>query len=130
MFEVKFMNIKKIKTTGILLIIGLSTLMMLAVSAIAEDIEEQRINPDEEIVIAPAPEEITDEQPVEEQITEPWIPDYDPNEFIGITTQEDGSKSIENSKDENIDSASYQVFGAIAGFVFVAGLLIVHKREK
>ena len=124
------MNVKKMKTTGLLLTIGLSTLMMLAVSAIAEDIEEQRINPDEDIVIAPAPEEITDEQPADEKITEPWTPDYDPNEFIGITTQEDGSKSIDNSKDENIDSASFQVFGALAGFGLIFGLLILHKGKK
>ena len=124
------MRTKKIKTTGIFLIVGLSTIVMLTVLAFAEDIEEQMVNPDEDIVIAPASEEITNDLPIEDQVTEPWVPDYDPKECIGIITPEDGRKSIENSKDEKINSAGLNVFGAMPCFVFVAGLLIVHKRKK
>lgn len=76
--------------------------MIHAASVIAEDIDEQRVDPDEDIVIAPAPEGIPNELPIEEPITEPWIPDYNPNECIGITIQEDERKSIDNSEDEKI----------------------------
>jgi len=112
------------------MIVALNTLIILTTIGLAEEVEEQRVITDENIVIAPAPEGIDDEIQNEEQVVQPWTPDYDLDECIGITTQEDGRKSVENNKDEIINSAGIPIFGAIAGFVLVAGLLIIHKRKK
>jgi len=112
------------------MIVALNTLIILTTIALAEELEEQRVIPDEDIVIAPSTEGIDDDIQNEEQVIQPWVPDYDPNECIGVVTQEDGRKSVENNEDEIINSAGIPIFGAIACFVLVAGLLIVHKKKK
>lgn len=115
------MKTKKMKTTGLLLLVALSVLMMVSVSAAAEDVEERTV---------PVSEQIDDELPNEEPDTEPWVPDYDPNECIGVTSDDDGTKSMESSGDQTVNSAGIPLAGAIAGFAIVAGSMIICKRKK
>lgn len=118
------MKTKKMKTTSLLLLVVLSVLTMVSVSAVAEDVEERTV---------PVSEQIDDElpnEPNEEPDTEPWVPDYDPNVCIGVPSDDDGTKSMESSGDQTVNSAGIPLAGAIAGFAIVAGSMIVYKRKK